>query len=184
MTRLLIVVDLQKDFINGTLGTPEAEAMIPAATQKIVTHKGDVLVTMDTHQNDYLHTQEGQNLPVVHCIKNTEGWTLHDAVLHALEPKHPVIFEKPTFGSVEMADYIAAHYDPAELEIELIGLCTDICVVSNALLLKARFPETPISGDAACCAGVTPESHLAALTTMRLCQIYVHRSLSAPADEG
>ncbi len=173
MTHLLIVVDMQKDFVDGSLGTGEAQTIVPAVVEKIHKHTDDILVTLDTHQSDYLHTAEGEHLPVVHCVKNTDGWTLNTAVADALADKNVTVFEKPTFGSVTMADYIREHYDPNELSIELIGLCTDICVVSNALLLKAYFPQTPIYVDAACCAGVTPDSHAAALTTMRMCQIEV-----------
>ncbi len=174
MTRLLIAVDLQKDFVDGSLGTAEAVAMLPAAAAKILAHNGDLFVTLDTHEHDYLHTAEGKKLPVAHCLKNTDGWTLSEPIAKVLEEKDPVIFEKPTFGSVDLAQYIAEHYDPTAIEIELIGLCTDICVVSNALLLKATFPETPIAVDASCCAGTTPENHEAALTVMRMCHIDVH----------
>ena len=173
MKRLLVVVDMQKDFVDGALGSAEAVAIVDNVVRKIQRFNGDVIVTYDTHGEDYLRTQEGENLPVPHCIKGTEGWKLDRKVQAALEGRVYKSIEKPTFGSLELPEYIRANYDPAELEIELVGLCTDICVVSNALLLKANFLETPISVDASCCAGVTPDTHNAALTTMKMCQINV-----------
>ena len=173
MTKLLIVVDMQKDFVDGALGTPEAVAIVDNVVAKIQNHTGDILVTYDTHSATYLETQEGKNLPVPHCIKGTTGWELDTKVQAALANKTYVALEKPTFGSVTLPEYIRTHYDPAAIEIQLIGLCTDICVVSNALLLKAHFTEAKIGVDAACCAGVTVESHHAALTTMKMCQIMV-----------
>ena len=173
MTKLLIVVDMQKDFVDGALGTKEAVAIVPAVAAKIRAHEGDVLVTYDTHGDDYMATQEGEKLPVPHCIKGTDGWELDATVAAALRGRDYHVIEKPTFGATALPAYIRATYDPADLEIELIGLCTDICVVSNALLLKAHFTEKPDSVDAACCAGVTPDSHAAALVTMRMCQVTV-----------
>lgn len=120
-----------------------------------------------------MQTQEGKNLPVPHCIKGTPGWELDQKVQAALDKKTYKSIEKPTFGSTELAEYIKADYNPDELEIELIGLCTDICVVSNALLIKANFTETKVSVDSSCCAGVTPDSHNAALTTMKMCQVNI-----------
>ena len=168
MKKLLIVIDMQNDFIDGSLGTSEAEAIVEAVKEKIRSYPaGDIFATMDTHGPDYLSTQEGRNLPVEHCIKGTEGWRIRPDIAALLT--EAVIFEKPTFGSVQMA---AAAKEIEDLEeIELIGLCTDICVVSNALLLKAYMPEVKICVDASCCAGVTPEKHFAALETMRSCQI-------------
>lgn len=171
MKKLLIVVDMQKDFVDGALGSAEAAAIVPNVVDKIEKHDGDIIVTFDTHQEDYLQTREGAFLPVRHCIKGTEGWQLDAHVRAALEKRSYHAMEKPTFGSVALPEYIKANYDPVEIEIELIGLCTDICVVSNALLLKASFPETPICVDPTCCAGVTVESHAAALLTMKMCQI-------------
>ena len=173
MKKLLIVVDMQKDFVDGALGTPEAVAIVPHVAAKIRAHEGDIIVTYDTHGEQYMTTQEGEKLPVPHCIKGTPGWELDATVAAALEGRAYHAIEKPTFGSTALPDYVRATYDPADVEIELIGLCTDICVVSNALLLKAHFTETPIGVDAACCAGVTPESHAAALTTMGCCQIQI-----------
>ena len=173
MRKLLIVIDMQKDFIDGALGTPEAEAIVENVKNKICAFPPeDVIFTMDTHGEDYMETQEGKNLPVPHCIRGTEGWRLHPEIA-ALAGRPAMIYEKPTFGSMELANDLRILSEKEEIELEIVGLCTDICVVSNALLLKAAMPEVSISVDAACCAGVTPESHLAALTTMRFCQINV-----------
>lgn len=170
MKKLLIVIDMQNDFIDGPLGTPEAEAIVDAVKDKIRSYPaGDIFATMDTHESDYLSTQEGRNLPVEHCIKGTDGWRIRPDIAELLT--EAAVFEKPTFGSVRMAEAVKAIEDLEE--IELIGLCTDICVVSNALLLKATLPEVKICVDSRCCAGVTPEKHLAALETMRSCQIEV-----------
>lgn len=174
--RILLVVDMQKDFVDGALGTAEAVAIVPAVCEKIRAARaaGDcVLATLDTHGEDYLSTREGRFLPVVHCVRDTAGWRLDAAVEAALDGAPRL--EKPSFGSVELPETLRAlcgiEGDGAGWTIEVIGLCTDICVVSNALLLKAAFPEADMLVDAACCAGVTPESHRAALTTMRFCQI-------------
>ena len=175
MKKILIVVDMQNDFIDGSLGTAETEAIVDNVVKKIGEYPKDcIYATRDTHQDDYLQTQEGANLPVVHCIEGTYGWQINEKVAAALEGS--VIVNKPTFGSLELADMIAMEFAglPAgECEVELVGLCTDICVVSNAMLLKARLPEVKISVDAACCAGVTPQSHTAALQTMQMCQVSV-----------
>ena len=172
MRKILVVVDMQNDFIDGALGTPEALAIVDNVKAKIKEYdKQDIFVTMDTHAPDYLNTQEGKNLPVEHCIKGTEGWLVRSDVAELLNGAS--VYEKPTFGSVRLARDIAAIAAEQETEIEIIGLCTDICVVSNALLLKAVMPEVPISVDPACCAGVTPGSHEAALKTMQMCQIHI-----------
>lgn len=173
MKKLLIVVDMQKDFVDGALGSKEAVAIVDNVAEKIKNFDGDIIVTYDTHTQDYMDTQEGKNLPVPHCIKGTDGWQLDSKVMSALEGREYKTIEKPTFGSTELPEFIKSNYNPAELEIELVGLCTDICVVSNALLLKANFLETKVSVDSACCAGVTPDSHNAALTTMKMCQVEV-----------
>ena len=173
MKKLLIVVDMQKDFVDGALGSPEAVAIVDNVVKKIEDFSGDIIVTYDTHSENYMQTQEGKNLPVPHCVKGTPGWALDSKVQAALEQRTYYALEKPTFGSTALPEYIKANYDPEDLEIQLIGLCTDICVVSNALLLKANFLETPVSVDASCCAGVTVESHNAALTTMKMCQVKV-----------
>ncbi len=173
MKKILVVVDMQKDFVDGALGTKEALAIVDNVVNKIKNFDGDIIVTYDTHPENYMDTQEGKNLPVAHCIKGTDGWKLDSKVQAALDKKGYKTIEKPTFGSTELPEYIKANYNPDEIEIELIGLCTDICVVSNALLLKANFLETKISVDASCCAGVTVDSHNAALTTMKMCQVNV-----------
>ena len=170
--KILIVVDMQNDFIDGSLGTKEAEAIVSAVIEKIKEYpKQDVYATRDTHPEDYLNTQEGKNLPVEHCIKGTKGWEIKSDIAELILKDH--IFDKPTFGSVQLAEAVKKMNEEEPLEIELIGLCTDICVVSNALLLKAFLPEVRISVDSSCCAGVTPEKHEAALETMRSCQIQV-----------
>ena len=172
MKKLLIVIDMQNDFIDAALGTKEALAIVETVKEKIRSYPAaDVLATMDTHGDNYMETQEGRNLPVPHCIKGTEGWKMRPEIADLLTEAK--IYEKPTFGSTALAADLKAASAQEEIELELIGLCTDICVVSNALLLKATMPEVKISVDAACCAGVTPEKHLAALETMRSCQIQV-----------
>ena len=172
MRKLLIVIDMQNDFIDGVLGTPEAAAIVEAVKEKIRAYPpADVIATMDTHGEDYLQTQEGENLPVVHCVKGTDGWAIRPDIAELLSDAK--IYEKPTFGSTALAADLKALSEQEEIELELIGVCTDICVVSNALLLKAAMPEVRISADASCCAGVTPAAHEAALATMRSCQIHV-----------
>ncbi|MBD5160688.1 MAG: cysteine hydrolase [Oscillibacter sp.] len=170
--KILVVVDMQNDFIDGALGTAEAAVIVPKVVEKIRGWTGEVYATQDTHQADYLTTQEGRNLPVPHCVEGTHGWDLAPAVREALTDF--TCLTKPTFGSRSLAEtlVIAHQHQPIE-EIVLVGLCTDICVISNALLLKAFLPEVPIRVDAACCAGVTPESHRNALAAMRQCQIAV-----------
>ena len=172
MRKILIVVDMQNDFIDAALGTAEAEAIVEAVKNKIRSYPPeDVIATMDTHGENYMKTQEGKYLPVPHCIKGSDGWQIRPDIADLLEGAR--IYEKPTFGSTDLAADIRALADQDEIELEIIGLCTDICVVSNALLLKAFMPEVKISVDASCCAGVTPDKHLAALETMRSCQIQV-----------
>lgn len=173
MNKILIVVDMQNDFVDGALGTLEAVSIVDNVVRKIKAFDGNIVVTYDTHDENYMQTQEGKNLPVPHCIKCTEGWHLNSRVQGALKGKEYHKIEKPTFGSVILPEYIKANYDIDNTEIELIGLCTDICVVSNTLLLKANFPDVKISIDSKCCAGVTVESHNAALLTMKMCQINV-----------
>jgi len=173
MKKFLVVVDMQKDFVDGALGTAEAVAIVPAVCGKIKAFDGKIFATLDTHSEDYLNTAEGRNLPVVHCVKDTEGWQLDKQVAAALEDKGFVPVEKPTFGSVRLPKLIKEAAGKDDISIELIGLCTDICVVSNALMLKANFPEADIAVDALCCAGVTPDAHKAALATMASCQIVI-----------
>ena len=174
MKKILLVIDMQNDFIDGALGTPEAVAIVDNVKAKIKTYpKEDVFATRDTHTDFYLDTQEGKNLPVPHCIRGTDGWQIRPDIAELIYPDH--IIDKPTFGSTQLAKLMEIFEKREEegIEIELVGLCTDICVVSNALLIKATLPETPISCDASCCAGVTPAKHEAALETMRSCQIKV-----------
>lgn len=172
MKKILIVIDMQKDFVDGSLGTKEAEAILIPVLAKIKAYeKCDIIATRDTHEENYLETQEGAMLPVPHCIKGTEGWALDDRIAEALSGVK--VIDKPTFGSTELVDFLFSIYQTEDLEIEMVGLCTDICVVSNALLLKARMPEVKITVDSLCCAGVSPSTHEAALTTMTMCQINV-----------
>lgn len=170
--KVLVVVDMQNDFIDGALGTPEAQAIVPAVVDKIKGWDGEVYATQDTHQADYLTTQEGRNLPVAHCIEGTTGWEIAPAVREAMTSA--TCLTKPTFGCRSLAEtLVIVNQDHPIEEIVLVGLCTDICVISNALLLKAFLPEVPVRVDAACCAGVTPESHGNALNAMRQCQIAI-----------
>ena len=169
--KILVVVDMQNDFITGSLGTKEAQNIVPAVVEKIRQRKTEgyeILVTMDTHGEDYLQTQEGRNLPVEHCIKGSEGWKL------ASEIEKEVVgcrrYEKTTFGSRELVRDLGQMKPES---VEFVGLCTDICVVSNVLGVKAWLPETPICVDSHCCAGVTPQSHQAALDTMTSCQVEI-----------
>ena len=173
MKKFLVVVDMQKDFVDGSLGTPEAVAIVPNVVKKINEFDGDIFVTYDTHFDNYMNTSEGKKLPVPHCIKGTDGWKLDSNVAKALQGKEYTEVEKITFGSVDLPDLIFKAAGDEDFSIELVGLCTDICVVSNTLILKANYPEKSITVDASCCAGVTPESHNAALTTMKMCQINV-----------
>ena len=161
---------MQNDFIDGSLGTKEAVEIVPNVAKKIADARSQgtmVLFTRDTHQKNYMKTQEGKNLPVEHCIQNTDGWQISSR----LETLESPIFDKPSFGSMELADYVSK-LDDVE-EIELVGLCTGICVISNAFILKAKLPEVPIYVDSSCCACVTPETHKNALEAMKLCQIIV-----------
>ena len=205
--KILVVVDMQNDFIDGALGTPEAVEIVPAVVKKIKEFDGLVVLTRDTHQENYMQTQEGSKLPVQHCIEGTDGWQINVEVMEAADRQaealsesyaddddavmvtiDPSIFNKPTFGCVELGEaLLRANRAEPDAEngidaddteniiesIEVIGLCTDICVISNAMLLKAFLPEVPVIVDAACCAGVTPESHMRALGAMQACQIEV-----------
>ena len=171
--KVLVVVDMQNDFIDGALGTPEARKIVPAVVEKIKGWTGEIYATMDTHQPDYLTTQEGRNLPVAHCIEGTAGWEIAPAIREALT--NMTCLTKPTFGSRSLAEtLVIVNQDQPIEEIVLIGLCTDICVISNAMVLKAFLPEVPITVDASCCAGVTPESHRNALSAMKMCQIGIY----------
>ncbi|NLY70752.1 MAG: cysteine hydrolase [Clostridiales bacterium] len=173
---VLVIVDVQNDFVSGALGTKEAEAIIEPLVIKIKSFDGIILLTKDTHDENYLSTQEGKKLPVKHCIKGASGWEIDSRIMKAIEEKgfDYKVFEKDTFASLSLSDHIVKLYNEGKIrEIEIVGLCTDICVISNALLVKAMLPELPIRVDANCCAGVTPDSHQAALTTMRSCQIEI-----------
>ena len=174
---ILVVVDMQNDFIDGALGTAEAVAIVPAVIQKIQSFEGKILFTRDTHSGCYLDTQEGKNLPVIHCIKGTPGWEIQPEI-DMLRKEPPI--DKPTFGSTALGDLLKAQDTELKAQgktgiesVTLIGLCTDICVISNALLIKAFLPEVPVAVDASCCAGVTPQSHKTALDAMRMCQIQI-----------
>ena len=171
MQDILIVVDMQNDFIDGALGTAEAVAIVPKVVEKVRSFKGTVIFTRDTHGEHYMQTQEGRNLPVPHCIKGSHGWE----VCPALEPlRTGLTIDKPTFGSAELGK-VLLELDTKEPvgSITLDGLCTDICVISNAMIAKAFLPEVPVTVDAACCAGVTPESHRNALSAMKMCQVRI-----------
>lgn len=173
MKNILIVVDMQNDFIDGALGTKEAVAIVPKVEEKIRNFDGEVFFTRDTHETYYLETQEGKNLPVKHCIRDTEGWQIRKE-LDVLRKTDPV--DKETFGSTDLVGELTMiDEDEGIGSITLVGLCTDICVISNALLIKASLPEVPICVDATCCAGVTPESHENALKAMEACQIKIIR---------
>ncbi|WP_407425933.1 cysteine hydrolase family protein [Treponema sp.] len=168
--KLLIVIDMQNDFIDGALGTNEAVAIVPAVAEKIKKARSEgipVVFTRDTHHENYLESQEGKNLPVVHCVEGSDGWQISSR----LEVGDSRIFDKPSFGSMELAEYVASLQNLEE--IELVGLCTGICVISNAFILKAKLPEVRITVDSSCCACVTPQSHETALSAMKLCQINV-----------
>lgn len=171
MKNILLVIDMQNDFIDGALGTKEAVAIVDNVKSKIENFDGEVIFTRDTHEKDYLQTQEGVNLPVEHCICGTLGWEIRSELTGIREGK---VIDKPTFGSKELAELLCEKNKSEKIgEITLVGLCTDICVISNALVIKAFLPEVKITVDASCCAGVTPESHRNALEAMRMCQINI-----------
>ena len=166
MRKILIVVDMQNDFITGALGSDEARAIVPNVVEKVMNYKiEDIYFTQDTHNEDYMNTLEGKYLPVPHCIKYEEGWD----IIPALKPYAELVVLKETFGY----EYWGYYYFGEEVEFELCGVCTDICVISNALVLRMLYPDAKITVDASCCAGVTPEKHKAALEVMKSCQIDV-----------
>lgn len=174
MSKYLIVVDMQKDFIDGALGTKEAQEILPRVIDKVMNFKGPVMFTRDAHEEDYLETLEGYNLPVVHCIKGSEGWQLNKQLADYAQEHHSLVFDKESFGSVNLAGCLTGIYKVMPIdEAEVIGLCTDICVISNALLLKSALPNMKITVDASCCAGTTPEKHKIALEAMKACQIEI-----------
>ena len=167
--KILVVVDMQNDFIDGALGTAEAVAIVPKVVKKIKTFGEDkIIFTRDTHEENYMETQEGKNLPVPHCIRGTKGWELNPEI--EAQRKEDAI-DKPSFGSMELGDYLKKQDDIES--IEFVGLCTDICVISNVMITKAALPEIPVVVDASCCAGVTPESHKNALEAMKMCQVKI-----------
>lgn len=169
--KLLIVVDMQNDFIDGALGTKEAEAIVPNVVKKINEYPGMIIFTRDTHYSNYLESNEGKNLPVPHCIKGTQGWEISSKLPI---PDGAAIIDKETFGSKDLGTVLLElnAKEPVE-EIELIGLCTDICVISNVIIAKAFLPEAKIVVDSSCCAGVTPKTHNNALEAMKVCQVSV-----------
>ena len=174
MKKVLVVVDMQQDFIDGTLGTKEAKSIVDKVNRKINSFDGVIYCTQDTHGSQYMQTMEGKNLPVLHCLRDSAGWMLEESVLAAAKDAHAVLFEKNTFGSLELCRELAKldRKDGIQ-EIELVGICTDICVITNAILLKTFLPEVLITVDANCCAGVTPQSHTNALDAMKMCQIRI-----------
>ena len=172
--RILVVVDMQNDFIDGVLGTPEAQAIVDNVVAKITGFDGTVAFTQDTHSENYMNTQEGRALPVKHCVLDTHGWELNDKVAEALNSAASEAFIKHTFGSTHLGSWLALMESVKPLdEVVLVGLCTDICVISNALLVKAFLPEVKVTVYAACCAGVTPASHENALRAMQMCQVNI-----------
>ena len=173
MKKLLLVIDMQNDFIDGALGTKEAQSILPAVIERVRSFDGDVIFTRDTHFDDYMETQEGKNLPVPHCIKGTPGWELAPELEKLRQERNAPVFDKLTFGCKKLPPYLEEHYPEGLESAEFIGVCTDICVISNALLVKAFFPELPVSVTASLCAGVSPQSHENALEAMKMCQIAV-----------
>ena len=180
--KVLIVVDMQNDFIDGTLGTEEAAAIVSAVASRIKNSTGElILFTQDTHQEDYLSTPEGRKLPVIHCVEGTDGWQINEAIKKAWRENKDTrviselpenTFTKPVFGSVALVEFLKSRAADIS-EIEILGVCTDICVVSNAIMIKNTLPDVKISVNSECCAGVTPQSHSEALNVMRMCQVDV-----------
>ena len=171
MQNILVVIDMQNDFIDGALGTPEAAAIVPGVRKKIEEFEGSVVYTQDTHDTDYRNTREGKQLPVEHCIRNTKGWEIRDEIWME---KSAAKIEKGTFASVELGEWLRDEDKKETIgTVTMVGLCTDICVISNAFLIRAFLPETEIVVDAACCAGVTEETHYIALQAMKNCQITI-----------
>lgn len=170
MQNILVVVDMQNDFIDGALGTKEAQAILPNVERLVKDFNGKIYFTRDTHSENYMQTQEGKNLPVPHCIKNTNGWEIAPSLISYAKN----IIDKPTFGSTELANELILENKKEEIQsVTLVGLCTDICVISNAMLIKASLLECKVLVDASCCAGVTPQSHKNALDAMKMCQITI-----------
>ncbi len=174
MSKLLVVIDMQEDFTYGALHNDEAIAVIPKVVEKVKNYDGMVVFTRDTHTPEYMDTQEGRKLPVVHCVKDTRGWEIVEPLQKLVDENHYKVFDKPAFGSVELMQAVVLKDCYSKLEeIELVGVCTDICVISNAMLLKNALPEVTIKVDSSCCAGVSVESHKTALEAMKACHIEV-----------
>jgi nicotinamidase-related amidase len=172
MQDCLAIIDVQNDFVDGALGTAEARAMLPRLLERASAFKGRIVCTMDTHGEDYLSTPEGRALPVPHCIRGTKGWELVPALAELVRRTGAKVYEKPVFGSLKLAEDLAAAFRRGEIgSVELCGLCTDICVIANAVLLRTICPELPVSVSASCCAGVTPQKHQAALDVMASLQV-------------
>lgn len=169
--KILLVVDMQNDFVVGNLGTKEAVAIVPNVVKKINEFSGEVIFTKDTHSEDYLTTQEGKNLPVPHCIKGSHGWKFVDGIDESRALK---VFEKESFGSAELGPYLVSLNQEEKIEeVEVIGVCTDVCVIINAMVVKTFLPEVKVTVDSSCCAGVNPGNHSNALDAMKSCQIEV-----------
>ena len=172
MRDILLVIDMQTDFVDGALGSAEAVAIIPNVLREIAKFdKSNIIATRDTHPESYMLTREGKHLPVPHCIKDTDGWQIHPAIAPAIDGC--LVIDKPTFGSTALCEHIVKIAKDEEISVTIVGLCTDICVVSNAMLIKAALPEIEVTVVSDACAGVTPDTHTAALTTMKMCQINV-----------
>jgi len=176
MKKILVVVDMQNDFIDGSLGTAEAVAAVPGVCEKIRAFDGDgIFVTYDTHNENYPDTLEGKKLPIAHCIEGTSGHELNPGIKSALSGRYYTEIRKTTFGTFAIVEALKAQYPEEEFEFEVVGLCTDVCVVTNVLILRSGYPNARITVDAACCAGITPKTHEAALATMECCQIDIVR---------
>ena len=174
MQDCLAIIDVQNDFVDGALGTKEAQAMLPSLVKRASSFQGKVVCTMDTHGKDYLETPEGRSLPVPHCIRGTTGWELAPAIAEIAKRTGAAIYEKPVFGSLRLAQDLASSFKRGEIgSVELCGLCTDICVISNAVLIRTLCPELPVIVNSRCCAGVTPKKHEAALEVMASLQISI-----------
>lgn len=172
MSKYLVVVDMQKDFIDGSLGSAEAQAILPKVIDKIKNFPGTVVYTRDTHGEDYLETLEGKKLPVVHCVRDTEGWKFQEDIQELVTANRSLVFDKETFGSIQMAGCLQGIDRMAPIdEVIVVGLCTDICVMANATLIRTAMPNTPVRVDASCCAGSTPQAHRCALEAMKSLQI-------------
>lgn len=185
MKKLLVVVDMQNDFISGSLGSEDAKKIVPNVVEKIKEWEGDIICTLDTHKGNYMETREGKFLPIPHCVEKEWGWQLEKEISQALfdrmgKGENVELLKKGTFGSIELPSIVAkGNYD----YIEILGLVSEICVVSNAMLLKANFPETEIAVDEACCAGVTPKKHKAAMEVMKSCQIVILNETPSISEE-